>query len=543
MSDKKTQELSTLFNLITNTSNWKDIHNSGKIIDLSWASTSSISDIQSFLKSLQLTPLIFTKQKKEKKHLYLYLNNAHFKVLEDGIQHQNSTQNLYKYNQLYQSLTDKEWEKLSKLTTLYIGENKKSNTIKRYLFKHIKKHATNSPIAWFLINEFLRHYPSDKTHPTDTLSIDVSISGAQTLNQAKANGMASFKKNKGYILLMPALFFDPQIVSVFFHELRHIIQRFHLYPTFKSNDLESGGLYNAIHAMVTEAEALAYELLVLKEKNRPVSEIFQFHKKNAIKKIISTPQKELPFEPNLTAEQKITATLRLIEIETHENTLNTLCKCYLSKSNLDLYLTLKNENIELKSKDFNFLSKLVQNWHNYYLRNILLPMIKENIPQKMPDFNPYILEHLWYLKTGRRLNLNPQALFSYQLTEELSIQHLIYGPNKIPSKPYYKHIYKGINDIPDNIDILLKEKKYFLIKSMYQQLCEKNPLLPKSIQLENKDKQALIYIKAIKKIKQGAPFCSVLETLRYCLDIPFKLIKKDKKLKDIFINTISCHQK
>ncbi len=507
-----------LINLIAKTSLWENT-SSGMLINCSDFSDNTLKEAYLFFKKQGLNLLLFTAPDKKPKS-YLYLSKHDFDVWHESVHLFPTQQNFLMDIQLYNPLTNADWQYLCDHTVLETDTPPTTN--KTHFFNKIYETALHSPLACRILNEFIFFCKSH--HCKDSpffLTIDVTEKADEILNKNNALGMANIHTNGPYILLKNQTYTSQHtIIKTFFHELRHIIQMcLFLSPSKKNYALSANNISYVVARHAIEAEAKAYDRLILKDKDSEIQTIFHHHINRLFKKSAHSTDFKIPYQSGLTQAQKIAATLKFIHIEAYEHSMQTLCDCLLSKSKLALYHVLNKKGIHLSTQNFNKLAHDVEQWRTYYFSHNLLPIADSEQPVIFA-YNAQHLESSWHTQTGLKLNLKTTDIFSSPILEQIGLKELIYGPAPLIEVPY-RFIYQGIENTPNNIFNLFRERSYQCIQKIYTALCQKNPILPTINPNENERFLCYKLVRAIESMQKGKSIQQVLTTLDYNLKDQF----------------------
>ncbi len=528
MKNKKNTSFTDLINLIAKTSLWENA-SSGMTINCSDFSDKTLKDAYLFFKKQGINLLIFTTQEKDQKS-YLYLSKRDFDIWQESVHLFPTQQNFLMDIQLYNPLTNTDWQ------YLYDHTHFKTDAVtaikKTDFLNMLYKTSLRSPLACRVLNEFILLSKTQNLNEQPfSLTIDFTQKAIENLINNKALGMATLQDNAPYIQLKRQPYVSLQTITrTFFHELRHIVQIYlslnlaHI-PHFRYSNNNISYVV-ARHAI--EAEAKAYEKLISKEDKPDVQAIFYHHMDKLLKKCAKTNTLTIPYQQGLTPAQKMAATLKFIHIEAYEHSMQTLCDCLLSKSKLALYHVLNKKGIHLSTQNFNKLAHDVEQWRTYYFSQNLMPIINASQPI-VPTYNTNQIEHLWFHQTGLTLNLKATDIFSRSILEQVGLPHLIYTPSTA-KKPSYRFIYQGIENTPNNIFKLFRERSYQCIQKIYTTLCQKNPILPTINPNENERCLCYKLVQAIESMQKGKTIQQVLTMLDYNLEDQFTPISfsKDK---------------
>ncbi len=152
-------------------------------------------------------------------------------------------------------------------------------------------------------------------------------------------------------------------LPVFFHNLRLVIQyERDLIQKVSSNKKISGGTF--IKLLTTKAEMAAYDLIMQEHPSDYIDDIMKQHYKQ-VQQDMMQEKLIFPINRNLLGREKLDAVLRFVHAETMARSIQTICRCYLASSRLNVYEVLKSENITLSLNNFNRLNKEIDLWKEY----------------------------------------------------------------------------------------------------------------------------------------------------------------------------------
>ena len=451
--------------------------------------------------------------------LYIILTPENFNSFQKGLEIYGTGKNLLEDGMVYDPLSDEELNLIKRHITFKTDE-KVSNQVqekqKDDFFEYILSQTKYSVLAHRILNEFCFICQNhEKTNTPLKLNIDMSQTAIPMLNENNANGLAGVRDHQPFIMVKNHN--DQFNINTFFHELRHIIQTGH--HLFRKK--ETPDVFHIVNALTREAEAKSYDLIIQSPKKEFVSSISRQEIQNIALKVINKPS-SIPYNTSLTKEEKIGATLRDIQIEAHENTLELLCQLHLQASRTEIYHLLKKNHIHLSPRSFKELSEHIEYWKSYYYDRFICKEIQTKVSSQIQLDESKKLEQDWLEKTGLQLSLSPTHIFSNELAKSLGI---ILPQSEEVDQTRIQPVYHLKKDVSQYVHQLYKKNKFNEIIKIYTDVQRENPFLPKEIEAPDIQSQARYYAIAIDKMQRGASFKGILGLFGYYLNDPKPVIR------------------
>ena len=472
-----------------------------------------------FLYLHDLNPTIQSISNENGTSLHIILSPENFNAFQKGLEIYGTGKNLLEDGIAYDPLSDEDISLIKRhiiLKTDKESSDQNQEQQKDDFFEYLLNQTKYSVLANRLLNEFCFICQNhEQTNRPLQLKIDISQSAIPTLDKKQASGMAGVKDHQPFIMVKN---YDNQInVETFFHELRHVIQTGH--HLFR--DKETDGVFHMLNALAREAEAKSYDLIIQTPKQEFVSSISRQEIQQIALKVIKDPSL-ISYNPNLIKEEKIGATLRDIQIEAHESTLELLCQLHLQASRTKIYNLLKKNHIHLLPKSFKELSEHIEYWKSYYYPKLMCKNPQPQLTIQTQKEATQKLEEEWREKTGLRLSLSPTHIFSSEISKTLGI---ISPQLDESTAALVQPVYKLPEDVSKQVHQLYKKNQFNEIIKIYNHIQEENPFLPKEIQASNIQSQARYYTIVIDKMQRGDSFKNILSLFGYYLNDPKPVIK------------------
>ena len=472
-----------------------------------------------FLYMHDLNPTIQSISNENGTSLHIILSSENLNSLQKGLEIYGTGKNLLEDGMMYDPLSDEELNLIKRHIILKTGEEASDLTQeqqKNDFFEYILSQTKYSVLAHRILNEFYficQNY--EKANMPLQLKIDISQSAIPTLDKERADGLAGTRDNQPFIMVKN---YDDQInIETFFHELRHIIQTGH--RLFRKK--ETHGVFYILNALAREAEAKSYDLIIQTPKKEFVSNISTQEIQQIASNVINNPA-SIPYTRSLTKEEKIGATLRDIQIEANETTLELLCQLHLQASRTEIYNLLKKNHIQLAPRTFKELSEHIEYWKSYYYDRFAYKDPQPLLTSQIQRDESQKLEDEWLEKTGLQLSLSPTRVFSSEIAKCLGII-LPQLEERDPS--LIQPVYKLTEDVSKQVHQLYRENQFNEILKIYAHIQEENPFLPKEIQAPNIQSQARYYTIVIDKMQRGDSFKNILSLFGYYLNDPKPVIR------------------
>ncbi len=466
----------------------------------------------------------------------------------------------------YNDLTDSDWLFFEKHIEIKLHSKIQPPEIieqdSHKFLVYIRKTLPQSSVATGLIKQFLhiclnqpsnqlteknishsgtetRQVPNLQKNKILTVDMRPSISRWLLANEAYGHAVPHLTKIR---LAKPETIYPYNMVMHFLHELRHLLQYRH--DLFQSIPPRKNLSYaDFIEFLPAEADAYAYDLIINHTRQPHISEITDIYREQIEKNIISR-EINVPYRENLSSEQKLASLYRFIEAQTEQKTSLLLINCLLSPSRIKIYHTLKVNAIELNAYTFNQLAKMVDEWKDCYISD----MLEKQHFQLNPRFTHehiHFLETKWKQYKNTYFNFLPHAIFSYETATYIGIEKNIYGdtnPHNLIN-PFIQ--YAGITkDTVAELEKSFNNNDLDKILTIYTEIQKKNIVLPHpKIFFQNIPPAThntnfymlflgKMIMNATKSMAQGASLTEVLRNLRYDTNDVFNKMLKKRVIKN-----------
>ena len=478
-----------------------------------------------FLYLHDLNPTINSISNENGSSLHIILTPENFNSFQKGLEIYGTGKNLLEDGMVYDPLSDEELNVIKRHITLKTDEDiadQASEKQKDDFFEYILSQTKYGVLAHRLLNEFCFICQNfEQSNVPLQLNIDISQSAIPTLDKEHASGMAGTIDHQPFIMVKN---YNDQInIETFFHELRHVIQTGH--NLFRKK--ETPNVFHIVNALTREAEAKSYDLIIQSPKKEFVADISRQEIQQIALKVINKPSL-IPYNTSLTKEEKIGATLRDIQIEAHENTLELLCQLHLQSSRTEIYHLLKKNHIHLLPRPFKELSEHIEYWKSYYYAKFMCKEPQAQVTSQIQKDESQKLEQDWLEKTGLQLSLSPTHIFSNELAKSLGI---ILPQSEEADQTRIQPVYHLKKDVSLYVHQLYKKSKFDEIIKVYADIQKENPFLPKEIEAPNIQSQARYYAIVIDKMQRGDSFKGILNLFGYYLNDPKPVIQSTQGIE------------
>lgn len=331
----------------------------------------------------------------------------------------------------YNTLTDEEWKTFEGLIRV------SSNALKH--LKTLREMTDRSPMTARIIREFIEIAKSSKSRKK--LQILMGKASDKELDKNNASGL--FSENKNALLISSKLDGDSnRFCSTLLHELRHKIQ-FAYDLQFK----HAGDYVAFIMNQAIEAETFSINSLI--DPPQWAKEIFNQVGNLTLLENYRHPDK-LECVCKSIDNGKAKTITRFLSAQTEEQFVFIVTRLCLAKNRTDAYRLLKAENITLSPHNFNVCMQRIEGWKAAYF-NRHYHFFGQASYVSPDKFSRQLRneEIKWKNRTGMRLNLNSENIFSEQILNSFEIAHIFrFFDVDIfdEAKPKWKgvHKYKGL---------------------------------------------------------------------------------------------------
>lgn len=306
----------------------------------------------------------------------------------------------------YNTLTDEEWKTFEGLIHISSG-----------ILKHLKtlrEMTERSPMTARIIREFIDVVKSGKSRKK--LKILMGRTSDKELDKNNANGL--FSEHKNTLLISSKLDGDSnRFCSTLLHELRHKIQFAYDLQFKHAGDYVAFIVHQAIEAETFSINSLIEPPLWSKEIFNQIGNLTlleNYRQPNRLESVCKAVD-----------NGKAKTITRFLSAQTEEQFIFIVTRLCLAKNRMEAYRLLKAENIVLSPKNFNACMQRIEGWKSAYF-NRHYHFFGQASYVSPDKFSRQLRneEVKWKNRTGMRLNLNSENIFSEQILNSFEIAHV-----------------------------------------------------------------------------------------------------------------------